>query len=80
MKEGRVVGGRNGGRLHTSERSCKERKGNVQALGLWDTLPTCLGWQNECRLLNHFVQDSLKILSSRTRIYRTSKALWSSAY
>lgn len=34
-----------------------ERKGNVQALGLWDTLPTCLGSHNQCRLLNLFLQD-----------------------
>lgn len=51
--------GRNVGRLHTVHltRVAGETKGNVQGLKLWDTLPNCLGGQNQCHLLNHFIQD-----------------------
>lgn len=51
MKEGRGVGGGMWGDYIYLKGVAGERKGNVQALRLWDTLPTCLGWQNQCHLL-----------------------------
>lgn len=56
VKEGRGVGGGTWGDyivLHLT-RVAGETKGNVQVLRLWDTLPNCLGGQNQCHLFSFF--------------------------
>lgn len=67
MKQGIGIEGEMWGDYIHLKGVAEERKGNVQALRLWDTLPTCLGWQNlfkitSYKILFYVLQRDLNLL------------------